>query len=154
MLELVERKPVARDGSLKQMRKRQVAVLIDENHRPAASGDFEWENQLVNGVWTYSMDMIHTGLQSCFAALKADVNDVTKRAIIEDYDRVLALDLLKPYPEEKKDDEDPEILAKIAERAAAKKAKDYAKADAIRAELAAQGITLIDTPQGTVYKKG
>ena len=45
-------------------------------------------------------------------------------------------------------------MAKIAERAAAKKAKDYAKADAIRAELAAQGITLIDTPQGTTYKRG
>ena len=28
------------------------AVLIDERHRPIASGDFEWENQLVNGVWT------------------------------------------------------------------------------------------------------
>ena len=28
------------------------AVLIDEKHIPVASGDFEWENQLVNGVWT------------------------------------------------------------------------------------------------------
>lgn len=93
-------------------------------------------------------------LTAVYDALKADVNDKTKRAIIEDYDRVLALDLLKPYPEEKKDDADPEILAKIAERAAAKKAKDYAKADAIRAELAAEGITLIDTPQGTTYKRG
>ena len=93
-------------------------------------------------------------LTAVYDALKADVNDKTKRAIIEDYDRVLALDLLNPYPEEKKDDADPEILAKIAERAAAKKAKDYAKADAIRAELAAEGITLIDTPQGTTYKRG
>ena len=31
------------------------AVLIDEHHIPVASGDYEWENQLVNGVWTYSM---------------------------------------------------------------------------------------------------
>ena len=38
------------------------AVLIDERHIPIASGDYEWENQLVNGVWTYSMDMVHTGL--------------------------------------------------------------------------------------------
>ena len=44
------------------------------------------------------------------------------------------------------------ILDKIAERAAAKKQKDYAKADAIRAELAAMGITLIDSPTGTTYK--
>ena len=49
------------------------AVLIDERHRPIASGDFEWENQLVNGVWTYAMDTVHAGLQACFAALKADV---------------------------------------------------------------------------------
>ena len=49
------------------------AVLIDERHLPIASGDFEWENQLVNGIWTYSMDMVHTGLQTCFARLRADV---------------------------------------------------------------------------------
>jgi len=49
------------------------AVLIDEKHIPIASGDFEWENQLVNGIWTYSMDMVHTGLQSCFARLREDV---------------------------------------------------------------------------------
>ena len=51
------------------------AVLIDENFLPIASGDYEWENQLVNGVWTYSMDAVHTGLRSCFAALKADVKE-------------------------------------------------------------------------------
>ena len=51
------------------------AVLIDERHRPVASGDFEWENQLVNGVWTYSMDAVHSGLQSCFAALRDDVKE-------------------------------------------------------------------------------
>ena len=49
------------------------AVLIDEKHNPIASGDFEWENQLVNGIWTYSMDMVHKGVQTCFANLKADV---------------------------------------------------------------------------------
>ncbi|MBQ7600672.1 MAG: FGGY-family carbohydrate kinase [Lachnospiraceae bacterium] len=49
------------------------AVLIDEKHIPIASGDFEWENQLVNGIWTYSMDAVHTSIQTCFANLKADV---------------------------------------------------------------------------------
>ena len=49
------------------------AVLIDEKHLPIASGDFEWENQLVDGIWTYSMEAVHTGLQACFARLKADV---------------------------------------------------------------------------------
>ena len=51
------------------------AVLIDENHIPVASGDFEWENQLVNGIWTYSMEAIHTGLRACFAALKEDLKE-------------------------------------------------------------------------------
>lgn len=50
------------------------AVLIDENFIPVASGDFEWENQLVDGIWTYSMDMVHKGLRTCFENLKADVD--------------------------------------------------------------------------------
>ena len=49
------------------------AVLIDEKHIPIASGDYEWENQLVNGIWTYSMDSVHTGLRACFSALAANV---------------------------------------------------------------------------------
>ena len=49
------------------------AVLIDDMHVPIASGGYEWENQFVNGVWTYSMDAVHSGLQTCFANLKADV---------------------------------------------------------------------------------
>ena len=49
------------------------AVLIDENHKPIAQGDFTWENQLNDGIWTYPMDLVHTGVQTCFANLKADV---------------------------------------------------------------------------------
>ena len=45
------------------------AVLIDGNHLPVASGDFEWENQLVDGVWTYSLDTVERGVQTCFARL-------------------------------------------------------------------------------------
>ena len=45
------------------------AVLIDENHIPIASGDHEWENRLVDGVWTYSMDTVHKGIQTCYANL-------------------------------------------------------------------------------------
>ena len=51
------------------------AVLIDENHLPIASGSHEWENQLVNNVWTYSMDAIHSGVQACYADLKRDVKE-------------------------------------------------------------------------------
>ena len=49
------------------------AVLLDENHLPIASGSFDWENQLVNGIWTYAMEEIHTGIRACFASLAADV---------------------------------------------------------------------------------
>ncbi len=48
------------------------AVLLDERHRPVASGSFTWENQWVNGVWTYALADAEAGLRSCFAALKAD----------------------------------------------------------------------------------
>lgn len=49
------------------------AVLIDENHIPIASGSHEWENRLMNGIWTYSMEDIHTGLQACYAGLVKNV---------------------------------------------------------------------------------
>ena len=51
------------------------AVLIDENNLPIASGSHEWENQLVNGVWTYSWEAIHSGLRACFQDLKKDVKE-------------------------------------------------------------------------------
>jgi sugar (pentulose or hexulose) kinase len=51
------------------------AVLIDKNHLPIASGDYEWENKLINGIWTYSLEEVRTGIQACFAALIADVKD-------------------------------------------------------------------------------
>ena len=59
------------------------AVLIDQRHQPIASGSHEWENQLVNGVWTYSMDAIHQGVQACFADLKRDVKEKFGVALTE-----------------------------------------------------------------------
>ena len=38
------------------------AVLIDEENKPIAQGSHEWENQLVNNVWTYSIDATFAGL--------------------------------------------------------------------------------------------
>ena len=51
------------------------AVLIDEKHVPIASGAYEWENQLVNGIWTYSAQAIHEGIRACYAELKKDVKE-------------------------------------------------------------------------------
>src|SRR5574344_1014629 len=49
------------------------AVLIDQNNKPIASGSHEWENQLVDGLWTYSIDDIWKGLQDCYTDLRSDV---------------------------------------------------------------------------------
>lgn len=49
------------------------AVLIDEEHNPIGSGSYEWENKLVDGVWTYDEEDIWTGLKTCYADLKKDV---------------------------------------------------------------------------------
>ncbi|MDY4408527.1 MAG: FGGY-family carbohydrate kinase [Prevotella sp.] len=49
------------------------AVLIDESHNPIAQGSHEWENQLVDGLWTYSIDAIWKGLQDCYSDLCKNV---------------------------------------------------------------------------------
>ena len=49
------------------------SVLIDASHNVIASGAHEWENEYVNGVWTYSEDAILHGLQASYADLKRDV---------------------------------------------------------------------------------
>ena len=51
------------------------AVLIDEEHAPMASGNFDWENKLEGGYWTYGLDDVWTGLRHCFAELSRDVKD-------------------------------------------------------------------------------
>ena len=49
------------------------AVLIDGENKPIAQGSHEWENQLVDGLWTYSIEAIWNGLQDCYAELRKDV---------------------------------------------------------------------------------
>lgn len=48
-------------------------VLIDDEFKPIAQGSHEWENQLVDGLWTYSDEAIWSGLQDCYADLRANV---------------------------------------------------------------------------------
>ncbi len=91
--------------------------------------------------------------------LKADINDKTKLALIGDLDYVLSLNLLSTAKDLKDNagaGADDELVgfiqAKIAERAEAKKAKDFAKADAIREELFAKGVAIKDTREGVVWE--
>lgn len=51
------------------------AVLIEEGGSPLASGSYEWENQYVNGIWTYDLDDVWKGLQSCYQDLVSDVKE-------------------------------------------------------------------------------
>ncbi|MFZ1667486.1 MAG: FGGY family carbohydrate kinase, partial [Trichococcus flocculiformis] len=51
------------------------AVLIDSRFAPIASGSYEWENQLVEGIWTYSLDQIWKGLQTSYAELTREVKE-------------------------------------------------------------------------------
>lgn len=90
--------------------------------------------------------------------LKADISDATKFALAESFDQVLSLNLTADRAGKEADsgvDAELEafVLAKIEERRAAKKEKDFAKADAIRAELLEKGIALEDTREGVKWKK-
>ena len=49
------------------------AVLIDQENKPIAQGSHSWENQLVDGLWTYSVEAIWHGLQDCYADLRSNV---------------------------------------------------------------------------------
>ena len=51
------------------------AVLIDEDYQPVASGNFEWENQLIDGMWSYSLEEAIHGLQESYRSLCCQVRD-------------------------------------------------------------------------------
>ena len=90
--------------------------------------------------------------------LKDEMSDATKYALAESFDKVLSLNLTTAHATRKADNTiDTEleqyVIAKIEERKAAKKEKDFAKADAIRSELLEKGIVLEDTREGVKWKK-
>ena len=101
------------------------------------------------------------GMTILYDALKDDMSDATKLAVIGEFEKVLSLGLIEAAAKMNEapeapavSDADKWILDLIAERAAAKKNKDYARADAIRAELAEKEITLVDTKDGTTFSHG
>ena len=99
------------------------------------------------------------GLTVLYDVLKADLSDASKRALLQDFDQVLSLGLLeaaekaaqKPAGKELSSEETAEIEALIQKRAEARKAKDWATADAIRDELAARHVVMKDTPSGVEW---
>ena len=99
-----------------------------------------------------------SGLTLLYEVLKDDISDATKLAVIEEFDKVLSLDLTKQ--EEKPDvsgdvsqEELDYINERIAARAAAKKEKNFALADDIRNELLEKGISIKDTREGVVWER-
>lgn len=52
------------------------AVLIDQENKPIAQGSHTWENQLVDGLWTYSVEAVWYGLQDCYANLRTNVKSL------------------------------------------------------------------------------
>ncbi len=106
-------------------------------------------------------------ITAVYDVLKAKCNDATKRALLNDFDAVLSLELVQTADKRRAEKEeaeraereqamkDPfvaEILTLIDQRAAAKKAKDFAEADRIRQYLLDKGVTLIDSREGTTYQ--
>ena len=54
------------------------AVLIGKDHTPLASGSYDWKNQYVDGIWTYSLEDVWTGLQVSYRNLSNEVHEKYK----------------------------------------------------------------------------
>lgn len=106
----------------------------------------KFKEEIANDLNTSNM------LTLVYDVLKDDeLTDFTKLYLIEDFDKVLSLNLIE---EEKDVDKELEsyVLSKIEERNQAKKDKNYALADTIRDELLKKGIRLVDSREGTTYE--
>ena len=134
-------------------------AALDPNDGTVDEAKFEE----LRGGFVEAMDNdLNTSLAvtALFDVLKADANGATKLALIENFDTVLCLNLLEKAAKVREADAlanaDPELVAKIealiAERTEAKKERNFARADEIRAELTAMGVILEDTKEGTKYK--
>ena len=96
------------------------------------------------------------GITVLYELLKEDMNDKTKLELVRSFDEVLSLNLTSGAAEETdtvSEEMEAYILEKIEERKAAKKEKNFEKADAIRNELLEKGIVLEDTREGVKWKR-
>ncbi len=95
-------------------------------------------------------------ITALYDVLKAEASPATKLALIREFDKVLGIGLIEEaskVTEEKSDDIPQEILDLAAQRAAARKAKNFALADELRAKIAELGYVIEETRQGTNIKK-
>ena len=109
-------------------------------------------------------------ITALYDVLKYKTNDATKLFVLDDFDKVLSLDLCKKADEIRKrnaaekpaagaysifcedGNDDPAVTAQIQARYDAKKAKNFAEADRIRDELKSQGVEITDIPGGVKWK--
>lgn len=116
-------------------------------------GDFSEEDfdNYNNKFKEYIGDDLNTAnaITLIYDILKSDLTGTTKIRLIESFDKVLSLDLLKSNNDSSLD---PEILEQIEKRNKAKEEKNYQLADSIRDELLKKGIKLIDSREGTTYE--
>lgn len=95
-------------------------------------------------------------ITALYDVLKVDINNETKLALIEDFDKVLSLGLIEAAKKLSADGEEDipeEVKALVEERKAARKAKDFAKADELRDKIGELGYIVEETRQGTKIKK-
>ncbi len=93
-------------------------------------------------------------LAVAWEVLRSDkIPEVDRRDLLLSFERILALDLDTADPPELVSESDPRIEALVARREEARARRDFAEADRLRDELAAEGISLIDTPDGPRWRR-
>ncbi len=92
-------------------------------------------------------------LAVAFDVLRSDLVPAARRALLVEFDTVLALGLTTEAPRAEVGASDPRIDALVAERQAARKRRDFAESDRIRDALAAEGVVIEDTPDGPRWRR-
>ena len=130
---------------------------LKKDDSPISKEEFDKYNEKFKQALSDNLNTSNA-LTVLFDVLKSDLNDNTKLSLVESFDKVLSLDLLKEEPADlsQKDTIDADLVSYIEDmiekRNTAKKNKDYALADSIRKELQDKGIILKDTSEGTTYE--
>jgi cysteinyl-tRNA synthetase len=132
------------DKLMKRVQNLSEEGTVDE--KAVAEYEKKFAEALANDINTSS------AITVLYDMLKADISDAAKRVLVTSFDEVLSLGLTKAFETEDVDTDLAAYVEKmIEERKAAKKEKNFARADEIRNELAEKGIVLKDTREGTTW---